>query len=142
MSVNGHGGRPSARRTWKTEEYTARRDRGGIPTVTVDVDELGNVQLTLGNLAARRLLLALGMNGRRHGPEVKAITDGLSILLTGYTSGEETAHPHGPGHDCPNCRLLRPLHPGSACCNRCFWETPEQFMQFPTQCPHRLLEER
>lgn len=130
-SANGHSGRPAVRHHWEWP--------GGLVTVDLDGCSPPNVQLTLENLAARRLLLALGMNGRRHGPEVKAITDGLAVLLIGYTSGEETAHPHGPGHACPNCRLLRPLHPGSVCCNTCFWETPEQFMEFPTQCPHRII---
>lgn len=136
---NGSPGRPATRRHWATREYTARKDRGGIPVVQVDLGDgpYPNVQLTLGNLAARRLLLALGMGTRRYGPEVKAVCDGLATLLVGTTSGKETAHPHGPGHDCPTCRLMRPLHEGSRCCNPCFWETPEQFMDFPTICPHR-----
>lgn len=50
------------------------------------------VQLTLSNLAARRLLLALGMNGKRYSPQVQAITDGLSMLLIGVIAGEENAH--------------------------------------------------
>ena len=50
------------------------------------------VRLSLSNKAARQLLIALGMNGRRFGPEVQAVTEGLSMLLIGVIAGEETAH--------------------------------------------------
>ena len=64
------------------------------------------VQLTLSNLAARRLMLAFGVNTARHGPEVKAILTGLNLLLIGIASGEETANPHGPDCPCSMCKEI------------------------------------
>ena len=48
--------------------------------------------LRLSNKAARQLLIALGMNGRRYGEHVQAVTEGLSMLLIGMIAGEENAH--------------------------------------------------
>lgn len=129
MKHNGQAGsvgRPVTRRKWDG------------PGVRIDLGPDRSVQLTLSNLAGRRLLLALGMGNRSHGPEVQTICDGLGTLLIGVAAGPEPNTPHGPGHDCSSCRVLRPLHPGSICCNACFWLAPEQYVEFPTVCPHRM----
>ena len=64
--------------------------------VHVDLEPLEGqppaVHLYMSNRAARQLLIALGMNGRRFGPEVHAVTTGLSMLLLGIVAGEENAH--------------------------------------------------
>ena len=75
------------------------------PHVDVEADleplegEPPAVHLFMSNRAARQLLIALGMNGRRYGPEVHAVTSGLSMLLIGVMAGEENAHRPKEGTD-------------------------------------------
>lgn len=64
----------------------------------------GRVEIELTGLGARRLMLALGVNTSRYGPEVKALLDGLvRVLIRAPHSTLETSHPHGPACACPHC---------------------------------------
>ena len=75
------------------------------PGVTIKYDPVDDaVTLELTGLAARRLILALGLNTKRYGPEVSALLAGLCKLLLGVpTEAIEQSHPHGPGCSCPHC---------------------------------------
>ena len=75
------------------------------PGVEVTYDP-GNdsVVLALSGLAARRLMLALGVNTKRYGPEISALLTGLTKLLVGVPSGAtEQANPHGRDCTCGHC---------------------------------------
>ena len=62
------------------------------------------VLLDLSGLAARRLMLGLGVHTRRYGPEVSALLTGLArLILKAPTSSLETGGPHGPGCSCKHC---------------------------------------
>jgi len=64
-----------------------------------------SVQIELTGLAARRLMLALGMHTKRYGPEVAGLLAVLTRLLIGVDSTAiETHHPHGRACPCPHCR--------------------------------------
>lgn len=77
------------------------------PGPGVQVEQLypgDRVEISLTDLGARRLMLALGVNTARYGPEIKALLDGLSKVLLGLPSaGFEQSHPHGPGCPCGYC---------------------------------------
>lgn len=65
----------------------------------------GRVEIELTNLGARRLMLGLGVNTSRYGPEVKSLLDGLCrLLIRAPHSTLETSHPHGPRCPCLHCR--------------------------------------
>jgi hypothetical protein len=64
------------------------------------------VRITMSNLGARRLMLGLGVNTDRYGPEVRQLLDQLAINLLGVQrgrSGLESSTPHRRGH--PGCQL-------------------------------------
>lgn len=72
--------------------------------VVVEQSPSGPITVVLSDLGARRLMLALGVNTARYGPEIKALLDGLSKVLLGLPSaGFEQSHPHGPGCPCDYC---------------------------------------
>jgi len=82
-------------------------ERGAVRIVSGRTAPDNKVEITLTDLAARRLVLALGVNTARYGPEMKALLDGLAKLLFGIpSSGLESSHPHGPGHPCGHCRKV------------------------------------
>lgn len=75
------------------------------PGVTITRNEDGSVHLCLSDLAARRLMLGLGVNTRRYGPEVSNLLNGLCRLLIGVNSTAiETHTPHGRACPCPHCK--------------------------------------
>jgi len=130
-----------ARTRWTSEQY----DRYNDPLVDIELAAADTgrrpeplVRVTLTHQTARQIMVALGINSTRYGREVRQFLTGLNIMLIGMVAGPEPSTPHGPGHGCRTCRILKPIHPGSACCNACFWENPEQYIEFPTVCEHRL----
>ena len=77
-------------------------DRPGVK-ITYDPRD-DTAFLDLSGLAARRLMLALGMNTKRYGPEVSALLAGLCKLLIGVpTEAVEQASPHGSECTCGHC---------------------------------------
>jgi hypothetical protein len=77
--------------------------------VMVRTDPDGTVDLRLGDLAARRLILGLGVNTKRYGPEVTAILAALCRQKLGIMPGAiDQTSPHGYGCWCINCKIIFP----------------------------------
>jgi len=69
-------------------------------------DKPGSVVICLDDLAVRRLILGLGVNTTRYGPEVSTLLRYLCELKfkVSHVPAWEQNSPHGPGHDCGYCR--------------------------------------
>lgn len=87
----GRPGRPTTAQYWSAHPEVQAFLDPSVDNAPGEGDAPG-VQLILSHKAARQLQIALGMNGRRYGPHVQAVTEALSMLTIGVIAGEETAH--------------------------------------------------